>query len=77
MLTSPDGFVGVFEASRILASVFRVVTLNVSTAFKNVPLMLACVNPLEDNVTPLTPLDAVAGLVRLNVITVSEPVLNV
>ena len=76
MLTSPLGLVGVL--AKMFASVSRVVTLNVSTVFKNVPLMLACVNPDgPSRVTPLTPLDTVAGLVRLNVITVSEPVLNV
>ena len=72
MLTSPDGFVGVVEV--ILASVFLVVTLNIATAFKNVPLILAVVKPLEAKVIPVTPAFAEDGLVSVNVITVFEPV---
>ena len=45
-----------------------------ATAFKNVPLIFAVVNPLDAKVIPVTPAFVVAGLVSVNVITVFEAV---
>lgn len=72
MFASPDGFEGV--DAKMATLVFLVVTLNKVIEFKNVPLILAVVNPLEAKVIPVTPAFVEAGLVRVNVMTVIAPV---
>ena len=72
MFASPDGLDGV--DAKMFTLVFLVVTLKVATVFRNVPLIFAVIKPLDAKVIPVTPSFVEAGLVRVNVITVSEPV---